>query len=299
MKTTGELIIFGLTLMALAASAYAQSPRDELKQMVVQLQEKPYDHELREKIIKLALTLKPAPEVPEEARRSFIIGEALFKQAKSLKPAYQAADAFGVASNLAPWWGDAYWNEAVAYQTVGQYALAKISLKFYLLTNPGAADRRVAQDRLYAIDADKAVADSATLPSGLIGFWQRSSYQDMTTFEWKNDDPESSRSDVYEIQQAGSSYTINCMKCDNSSPQTKWSMNVVSASDDAVTFQMRLVSPWYDSGIDSNECKLGGPTLNCTSTDKDGKKFFTRYAKRSVCEIVGGPGITGYFVICK
>lgn len=299
MKTTGKPIIFGLTLMALAASAYAQSPRDELKQLIVQLQEKSYDHELREKIIKLAQTLKPAPEIPEEARRSFIIGEALFKQAKSLKPAYQAAAAFGEASDFAPWWGDAYWNGAVAAQTAGQYDSAKYYLKFYMLTNPGAADRRAAKDRLYAIDADKAVADSAVLPGGLPGFWQRSGYQDLTTGEWKEDYPESSGNEVYEIQQAGSSYTINCMKCDHSDPQVKRSMNVVSASDDAVTFEMRLVSPWYDSGIDSHECKLGGPTLSCTSTDKDGKKFFSRYAKRSVCEIVGGPGITGYSVICK
>jgi len=34
MKSTGKLIIFGLTLLALAASAYAQSPREQLQQMV-------------------------------------------------------------------------------------------------------------------------------------------------------------------------------------------------------------------------------------------------------------------------
>ena len=298
MKTTGKLVIFIFTLLALVVSAYAQTPREQLDQMVVQLKEKPYDHELREKIIKLAQTLKPAPEVPEAARRSFIIGEALFKQAKSLKSAYQAADNFGDASNLAPWWGDAYWNKAIAYQTVGKYGLAKISLGFYMLTNQGAADRRVAQDRLYAIDADKAVADSATLPSGLAGFWQRSGYQSLTTGEWETDDPESSSNDVYEIQQAGSTHKIKCMKCDESDTH-KWYVNVTSSSSDAITFQMRLVSPWYDSGIDNHECKLSEPTLSCVSTDKDGKKFFTRYAKRSVCEIAGGPGITGYFVICK
>jgi hypothetical protein len=298
MKTTSKLIIFIFTLLALAASTYAQSPREQLKQMVEQLQKNSWDSSLREKIIKIAVTLKPAPEISEEARRSFIIGEALFKQAKNLRPAYEAADAFHTATTLAPWWSNAYWNLAVAQQLAGQYVSAKESLRLYLLTNPGAADRRIAQDRLYAIEADIITAKSS-VSGGLTGFWQRSSYKSLTNGEWTEDHPDSvSGRATYEIQQTGSVFSIKCITCDSGS-QSKWTWNVVNSNSDAITFQSRLVSPWYDSGVTNHECRLEGNQLSCTQTDKDGQKFSARFAKRSVCEIVGGPGIQGYFVLCK
>lgn len=297
MKFTGKLVIFVLTFLTVAASAYAQSPREELQQMVEQLQKTPYDTALREKIITFATSIKPAPAIPEEARRSFIIGEALFKQAKNLKPAYEAANAFWTAATLAPWWGNAYWNLAVTQQLAGQYVSAKESLRLYLLTHPSAADRRTAQDRLYAIEAD-IIAATSIVPGGLAGFWQRSSYKSLTNGEWIKDDPESTRLDAYEIQQTGATYGIKCMKCASDS-QSKWTVNVISASDNAIIFQKRMVSPWYDSGPENHECKLEGNTLSCTISRKNEENFHVRYTKRSVCEVVGGPGIEGYFVLCK
>jgi hypothetical protein len=298
MKTAGKLIIFIFTFLALATNAHAQSPREQLKQMVQQLQKTPNDNSLREKIIKIAVTLKPAPEISEEARRSFIIGEALFKQAKNLRPAYEAANAFWTATTLAPWWSNAYWNLAVAQQLAGQYVSAKESLRLYLLTNPSAVDRRTAQDRLYAIDAD-IIAAASSVPGGISGFWQRSSYQSLTDGQWIKDHPDSVRNTTYEIQQTGSALGIKCMTCYSGSEE-KLTVNVVSSNSDAITFQMRLVSPWYDSGIENHACRLDDNQLSCTITyAKDGKNFNVRYAKRSICEIVGGPGIQGYFVLCK
>lgn len=288
-------------LLALVSAACAQTPREELDLMVKELQDKSYDQDLREKTIRQAQTLKHAPEIPEEARRSFIIGEALFRQAKSLKPAYEAANAFWMATTLAPWWSDAYWNLAAAQQLAGQYASAKNSLKFYLLTNPSAADKRIAQDRIYAIEADIIAAKSGGT-AGLAGFWQRSSYKRIDTGEWVNDDPDNVRRRVYEIQQAGSSLGVKCLSCDSDS-NSKWTFSVVSSAVDAITFNQRLKSPWYDSGLVSLECNMDGTQLACTTTQKDTKgndeKFTERYSKHNICEIVGGPGIQGYFVICK
>lgn len=299
MKSTGKLIIFVLAFVAVAASAYAQSPHEELQQMVGQLQKTPYDTALREKIITFSTSIKPVPAIPEEARRSFIIGEALFKQAKNLRPAYEAADAFHTAATLAPWWGNAYWNLAVARQLAGQYASAKEALRLYLLTHPSAADRRTAQDRLYAIEADIITAKSS-VPGGLAGFWQRSSYKSQTNGEWIEDFPDSvSGRSTFEIQQTGPVLGIKCMTCYSDS-QDKWTVNVVSSSSDAITFHRRLVNPTFDSGIENYECRLEGNQLSCAITFyKDNEKFFVRLAKRNVCEIVGGPGIQGYFVLCK
>jgi hypothetical protein len=47
MRLTGKLTILFLLFLALAASAYAQSPREELQQMVEQLQKTPDDNPLK------------------------------------------------------------------------------------------------------------------------------------------------------------------------------------------------------------------------------------------------------------
>ena len=68
MKQIERMLSMGLVLLALfATSAYAETPREQLNQMVQQLQQNPTDNALREKIIALAQTIKPAPAVPEEA----------------------------------------------------------------------------------------------------------------------------------------------------------------------------------------------------------------------------------------
>ncbi len=51
--------------------------------MVEQLQKTPADNALREKIIKLAAEIKPAPAVPEEAQRREGRAKFAFKSAKS------------------------------------------------------------------------------------------------------------------------------------------------------------------------------------------------------------------------
>ena len=69
MKRIEWLLSFGLmSLSLLATNAYAESPREEFKQMVEQLQKNPVDTALREKIIKLALTLKPAAATPKKTK---------------------------------------------------------------------------------------------------------------------------------------------------------------------------------------------------------------------------------------
>lgn len=289
MKFTGTLTIFVLAFLAVATSAYAQSPREELQQMVEQLQKTPYDTALREKIITFATSIKPAPAIPEEARRSFIIGEALFKQAKNLKPAYEAANAFWTAATLAPWWGNAYWNLAVAQQLAGQYASAKESLRLYLLTNPSPADRRTAQDRLYAIEAD-IIAAKANVQGGIAGFWQRSSYN--STGEWFNDSPDSVWGPVYEIQQTGSAYSIKCTTCIPEERQT----SLISADMNAIHFRIKEST---NTDTVNYKCKLNGNQLSCMSIYSDGTRQEERYLKRGSCEIVGGPGIRGYIVLCK
>lgn len=65
MKSTINFLVLMFGLLLLANVANAESPREQLKQMVEQLQKTPSDNVLREKIIKLAPTLKPGERYTE------------------------------------------------------------------------------------------------------------------------------------------------------------------------------------------------------------------------------------------
>lgn len=143
-------------------------PRGQLQQYVSQLQNAPDNEALREKIIKLAQTIKPEPAIPEEARRHFVIATTLAKDAKSPADFKSAADEYSKALLVAPWWAEAYWNQAIALQGAEKYDSAKQAIHLYLETNPKADDARAAQDRLYVIEAkekekeNQAVAQQQT-----------------------------------------------------------------------------------------------------------------------------------------
>ncbi|MCR4346174.1 MAG: hypothetical protein NUV55_03055 [Sulfuricaulis sp.] len=159
MKSTSKLIIFIITLLALAASAHAQSPREQLKQMVQQLQKTPDDNALREKIIKLAQGVKPRPAIPEEANRAFVKGNVFQKEAKDASGYDFAITAYRDALRVAPWWGDAYFNQAVALEAAGKFDEAIASIKLYMISILGAStEAREAQNRIYAIEAKSEMA---------------------------------------------------------------------------------------------------------------------------------------------
>ena len=155
MKSNGLLIIFVLTLLALTASAYALSPHEELQQLVVQLQKTPDNAGLREQIVKLATSIKPAPGVTPEAKRPFVMANTYQKEAKTPSDFALAIDAYQEALQIAPWWGDAYYNMSLSLESAGRLDEAKTALNLYLLANPNDEE---AQNRLYALDAKKTLA---------------------------------------------------------------------------------------------------------------------------------------------
>lgn len=131
------------------------NPRAAFLELTTQLKNKPSDTVTRRLIIKLASELKPAPAIPEEARKHFVEGAAIVKAAKN--PAQQAiaAQSFTEALKIAPWWGDAYYNLGVAQELAEKYDEAEQALNFYLLSNPGETEKREVQDRIYALSAKR------------------------------------------------------------------------------------------------------------------------------------------------
>lgn len=136
MKFTMNFLSLFFGVLMLVNAANAESPREQLKQMVERLQKNPSDMALREKIIRLAQEIKPAPAVPEEADRRMARGTAAMEGVKSVADYQGAAKEFEQATLSAPWYGDAYFNLGVAQDKAENYEAALRSLKFALLASP-------------------------------------------------------------------------------------------------------------------------------------------------------------------
>ena len=152
MKQIERMLSFGWVLLALfATSTYAESPREQLNQMVQQLQKTPNDKALREQSIKLAQGLKSAPAIPEDARKHLARGAAAFSLAKSSQGYQPAIDEFQQAANSAPWWPDPYYNLAQTMEQSGDANGAVTNYQYYLLAAPNAPDAEKVRTELYKV----------------------------------------------------------------------------------------------------------------------------------------------------
>ena len=160
MKNIRQIFLVVIAIMASILVVVAQSPQEQMLQLVAQLQKSPTDNALREKIIKLAVAMKPAPEIPEDARRPFVRGNTAIKTASGPDDYANAIKLYQDALLIAPWWADAYFNLARGQELHQEYDAAIQSVKFFLMTSPSAADARDSQDHIYALEElrDKKVA---------------------------------------------------------------------------------------------------------------------------------------------
>ena len=132
MKHTTHIIIFAIALFAFMAIAHAQSPREQLKQMVEQLQKTPDDNVLREKIIRLTQLIKPAPAIPDKAIEYEGRAQFAFKSAKSEADFIAAAREYENAIAIAPWVPGYYADLCTIYEKAGRFEDAKRNCESYL-----------------------------------------------------------------------------------------------------------------------------------------------------------------------
>ncbi len=169
MKPTSQIIIFVLAIVTSMASAQAQSPREQLSQMVEQLQKTPTDNTLREKIIKLAQGVKPAPAIPDKAIEYEGRAQFAFKSAKSEADFIAAAREYENAIAAAPWVSGYYSDLCTIYEKAGRFENAKRNCEFYLVGLTDSAQMMDAKRRIgglkFAIEQvtkqATAVADAA------------------------------------------------------------------------------------------------------------------------------------------
>lgn len=147
--------VLGLALLLVAAwSVQAQSPTPQptLAQSVADLQKTPADSSLREKIIKLALGMKPAPPVPEEVDKHEGAAEYAFKHAKTESDYADSAREYEQALLIAPWLAADYFNCGVAYEKAGDPKSAARFFSFYLMAAPEAQDAREVRKRIGGLE---------------------------------------------------------------------------------------------------------------------------------------------------
>jgi tetratricopeptide (TPR) repeat protein len=150
-RSIGVALVFGM-LPGVWLNVYAVSPNNQLQQMVEQLKSSPSDDALRERLIKHAQKLKPAPALSEEAERRMARGGVAFKSAKSTADYQEAAREFEQAIAAAPWHAAAYLNAALANDKAENYAEAARAYRFYLLAAPNAKNTKEIKALMYELE---------------------------------------------------------------------------------------------------------------------------------------------------
>jgi len=154
------VVVLGWALQP-AVHAQSSDSQQTLNKYLSDLRKNPNDYALREQIIKLVQTMKPAPAIAEEARKHFVEGGVLLKGAADKKDYELAVTEYKQALLVAPGVSDAYYKPSPALAADGQYDDAINALKLYLETGP--KDAREAQDKIYEIDASKKLAEKRAL----------------------------------------------------------------------------------------------------------------------------------------
>jgi hypothetical protein len=85
------------------------------------------------------------PSIPEEARRFKVQAEDAIKD----KNFHLAADLYGQALGVVPWWPQGHFNRALVLSEIGDFPDAIVDMKRYIALVPDAPDARAAQNQIY------------------------------------------------------------------------------------------------------------------------------------------------------
>jgi tetratricopeptide (TPR) repeat protein len=141
----------------ICAPAFADNPNDPFQGVVAKY-----------------LAANPKPGLPEETRKFKVQAEFAMQE----KQFDKAAELYGKALEVAPWWPEGHFNRALILGETKKYWVAMREMKRYLLLVPDASNARAAQDKIYQWEGvagpepTKAGADEfADQKTGLI--WRR------------------------------------------------------------------------------------------------------------------------------
>lgn len=152
MKKNFTVLILTFLCLVMTYFVPAQTPQEQLTQLVAQLQKAPTDSALREKIIKLAAAMKPAPAVPDEAVKFEGRAQAAFKTAEKPEDYLAAAREYRKAVDLAPWLGGYYSDLCTIYDKAGVYIEAKRNCQWAAMADSDPAAATDSKRRIAGLD---------------------------------------------------------------------------------------------------------------------------------------------------
>lgn len=94
----------------------------------------------------------PKPQFPEEARKFKVQAEFAVRE----KQFGKAAELYGKALEIAPWWPEGHFNRAQILGEEKKYRDAMREMKRYLMLVPDSSNARAAQDKIYQWDGMEA-----------------------------------------------------------------------------------------------------------------------------------------------
>jgi tetratricopeptide (TPR) repeat protein len=138
-------LLFALLLILapqLSSLSFAVTQEELLKQYVSEMKTIFFDAASREKIIRHAMEMKPAPTVPEDAEKAAARGRERMQKAAKPDDFKLAKLDFDVALGKAPWLTDIYLLSGIAAYRGGWHAQALENLRLYVKVAPNVVDGR-------------------------------------------------------------------------------------------------------------------------------------------------------------
>ena len=145
----------------------------QFKAYLMELQNNPDDKNLRIQIIQLVSTTKLRPAISDAVDEFLGQAKYFMKKAKaesSDQDYLSAADAFGRASDLAPWVGEYYYNRGFLLAKANRPADAITQFEFYLISKPDEASAKTTRE---AIGMLKAKAKDDARLGSVEGEWKK------------------------------------------------------------------------------------------------------------------------------
>jgi tetratricopeptide (TPR) repeat protein len=133
-----------------------QASRTQLAAYLVDFQSHPDDAALRGKMIELAKSLNPAPEIPQRAHDDYTKAIAQMTSASSTDAFETVAQLFEHVAEQAPWFAEAYYNAAFAHAKANTIDSARRNLALYLAAVRPGVDIQNAEQLRRDLDRNQA-----------------------------------------------------------------------------------------------------------------------------------------------
>ncbi|MBI3549933.1 MAG: hypothetical protein HY078_12925 [Elusimicrobia bacterium] len=144
--------------------AAAEAKARQFERLVKRYQRNNNDTYTLAKIMTTASSMDPKPSIPADAERLFARANAIMKKAKTPKESEKAVPLYEQALQIAPWWPEAYFNIAVAFEAAKRFDDAGGAFSLYLMTKPEEKDAAEAKRRMDALAGKKERAARELTP---------------------------------------------------------------------------------------------------------------------------------------